>query len=178
MIPNAALAAMLIAVGIKLAHPSEFRHMLVLGKDQFLIFVVTIVVTLLEDLLLGIAAGIIVKIVLHLLNGAGAKELFSNPAKLSHQDGNFFLEIEKPAVFTNLLKIRKVLKEVPKSANLQINMKNSKLVDHTVMVNIEAMKEDFERAGGKLTIIGLENHKGISDHKLSTKKINLESRTT
>lgn len=38
MIPNAALAAMLISVGIKLAHPKEFIHTFQVGKEQLAIF--------------------------------------------------------------------------------------------------------------------------------------------
>lgn len=69
MIPNAALAAMLISVGIKLAHPKEFIHTFQIGKEQLAIFLITIVFTLVEDLLVGIAAGVVLKMILHLAQG-------------------------------------------------------------------------------------------------------------
>jgi len=68
MIPNAALAAMLITVGIKLAHPKEFINTFRIGKEQLAIFLITIVFTLVEDLLVGIAAGVVLKMILHLIN--------------------------------------------------------------------------------------------------------------
>lgn len=64
-IPRAALAAVLIYVGWRLCEPRVFRRILSVGKDQLLIFAVTIAVTLLyTDLLIGIAAGMLTKVVL------------------------------------------------------------------------------------------------------------------
>ena len=177
MIPNAALAAMLVAVGIKLAHPNEFTHMFKLGKDQLLIFVVTILVTLLEDLLIGIAAGIVVEMILHLMNGASVKSLFSNPAKISFQNGLYYLNVTEPAVFTNLPKVKRLLDQVPKSGKLVMNLGDALLVDHTVMVNLETLKEDFQKSGGELKITGLENHRPVSDHKLCTRKLSIQNNT-
>src|SRR5690606_3799439 len=75
-IPNAALAAMLIFAGYRLAAPKQFLHVYHIGVEQLAIFLVTIVVTLAEDLLLGIAAGIGVKFIFHLINGASPGSLF------------------------------------------------------------------------------------------------------
>ena len=63
MIPNTALAAMLITVAFKLAHPMELVHIFKIGKEQLGIFLVTIFFTLFEDLLLGIFAGMLVKMI-------------------------------------------------------------------------------------------------------------------
>ena len=56
LIPNAALAAMLIAVGIQISSSQEFIHMLKVGPEQLAIFITTIFFTLAKDLLVGIAA--------------------------------------------------------------------------------------------------------------------------
>lgn len=62
-IPLAALAAMLIFTGYRLASPKEFYKTYKIGIEQFIRFLVTILVTLATDLLLGIAAGILYKTV-------------------------------------------------------------------------------------------------------------------
>jgi MFS superfamily sulfate permease-like transporter len=63
LIPNASLAAILIATGYKLAKPSLFKEHYEKGYDQLLPFVITIVVMLLTDLLKGVGAGLIVSII-------------------------------------------------------------------------------------------------------------------
>ena len=54
MIPNSALAAMLLFVGYKLTHPKEYIRMWKIGIDQFIIFVATVIITLSTDLLIGV----------------------------------------------------------------------------------------------------------------------------
>ena len=75
-IPLAALGAMLVFTGFRLASPQEFIHMYHVGKEQFIIFVSTVIGVLATDLLMGIAIGIGINILLHLKNGAPAGSLF------------------------------------------------------------------------------------------------------
>jgi MFS superfamily sulfate permease-like transporter len=171
MIPNAALAAMLIAVGIKLAHPKEFIHTFQIGKEQLAIFLVTIIVTLLEDLLIGIAAGMLLKIIIHLFNGASIKSLFRVPVEISFNEDQYVVTIEKSALFTNYLAIKSRLDSIPAGFNVTIDLEKTKLTDHTVLENLEHFKHDYESSGGKVEIIGLDNHKALSDHHLSARKL-------
>ncbi len=62
-IPNASLAAVLIMTGYKLTQLSLFKQLYKKGWDQFLPFVVTIVVMLLTDLLKGVGAGLVVAVI-------------------------------------------------------------------------------------------------------------------
>ena len=62
MIPNAALAALLIAVAYRLASPHEFFKTYKIGAEQLTIFIITIIVILSTDLLVGVGAGISRKI--------------------------------------------------------------------------------------------------------------------
>lgn len=62
LIPNSSLAAILIMTGYKLTKISLFKKELKMGKEQFLPFIVTIVVMLLTDLLKGVGAGIVVAV--------------------------------------------------------------------------------------------------------------------
>ncbi len=61
-IPLAALAAMLVYTGCRLAHPREFVRAWKAGPEGFAGFATTVLVTVAVDLLAGIAAGALVEI--------------------------------------------------------------------------------------------------------------------
>lgn len=63
LIPNACLAAILIMTGFKLTKFSIFKEQWKFGYEQFIPFIVTIVVMLITDLLKGVCAGLIVAVI-------------------------------------------------------------------------------------------------------------------
>lgn len=170
MIPNAALAAMLITVGIKLAHPKEFIHTFKIGKEQLAIFLVTIFFTLFEDLLVGIAAGIFLKMIIHLINGTPISSFFKAPTEVSFEGNEYLVTISKSAIFTNFLGIKRKLEEIPYGFNVTIDLNETKLVDHSVMENLEHFKHDYEANEGTVSIIGLDSHMPLSNHPLASRK--------
>lgn len=159
MIPNAALAAMLIYVGFKLAHPKEFIHMWKLGKTQFVVFVATVILTLATDLLIGVAAGILLKFLFTFLNGAKGKEIFRSKTTYEEDEEHVQLVSESSLVFSNLIHFKKKLKELPKGKNISVDLSHCKLVDHTTMSALLDLQHEYREAGVQFEIIGLENHK-------------------
>ncbi|GAB2638116.1 SulP family inorganic anion transporter [Emticicia sediminis] len=170
LIPNTALAAMLITVGIKLTHPREFVQTFKIGKEQLAIFLVTIFFTLFEDLLVGIGAGMLLKILIHLYHGASVTALFKAPVVVSFTDDTYLVEIDKAAIFTNYLGIKTKLEAIPPGFNVIIDLKETKLVDHSVMENLHHFEHDYKVNGGTVSIIGLETHKPVSEHHLAARK--------
>ena len=170
LIPNTALAAMLITVGIKLAHPSEFIQTFKIGKEQLAIFLVTIFFTLFEDLLVGIAAGMLLKIIIHIFHGAPISSLFIAPVVVSFTDKEYLVEIDKSAIFSNYLGIKIKLDAIPPGFKVTIDLKNTKLIDHSVMENLHHYEHDYTQNGGSVHIIGLEEHLPVSNHSLSARK--------
>lgn len=170
LIPNTALAAMLITVGLKLAHPREFIHIFQIGKEQLAVFLVTIFFTLFEDLLVGIAAGMALKIIIHLLHGAPLSSLFKAPAAVSFEGDRYLVEIEKAAVFTNFLGIKSKLEAIPQGMHVTIDLSGTRLVDHSVMENLHHFQHDYTAAGGMVEIIGLDEHRALSGHHLAARK--------
>ncbi len=174
LIPNAALAAMLIGVGIKLASPKEFGRMAKIGPEQLVIFTTTIIVTLATDLLVGIGVGILVKLITQFILGAPLSSMFKARVK-DHGDR---MEVLGAAVFSNWLGINKALSSKSLSQNLVLDLSRCNVVDHTVMENLHHLHRDFEIAGGHLNIIGLEEleHTSKSKHELSARKRPKDSR--
>jgi len=170
LIPNCALAAMLISVGIKLAHPKEFSHMLHIGKEQLAIFLVTIFFTLFEDLLVGIFAGMLLKMLIHIYNGAPISAFFTTPVAVSFDDGHYILKLQKAAVFTNYIRLKDKMDAIPPGLKVTIDASEVKLIDHSVMENIHQFEKEYIAHGGECEIIGLDQLKPLSNHAMATRK--------
>jgi hypothetical protein len=170
-IPLAALAAMLMVTGYKLASPKEFAKTRRAGKEQLLIFIATILFTLATDLLVGIAAGILVKIIIHLINGVPFKSLFKPFLNVEIIDNDHYvIDVEHSAIFSNYIGLKKQLDAMPRNKQITIDFTNVKLVDHSVMENIHDMADKYNQDGGNFIIKGLHNHKALSDHPHATMK--------
>ena len=165
-IPLAALAAMLIFTGYRLASPKEFFKTFLVGKEQLAIFLVTIFVTLSTDLLLGIGAGILTKFVFHLYFGLPLKSAFKPIFRVDQPEENVYhVDVFHSAVFVNYIQLKKKLNELPKKVKIVIDFDNCKIVDHTVLENLHQYKIDYEHDGGIFEITGLEQHKKLSKHE-------------
>ena len=175
MIPNAALAAMLISVGVKLAHPKEFTHMYKIGPEQLAIFLTTIFFTLFEDLLIGIASGMALKMVLHVLRGASWKSLFKAAIVVEEDGDEVNIHLQEAAVFSNYMAIKSRLATIPQGKHVFIDFTKLTLIDHSVMENLHHFIEDYTNAGGQVTLVGLEEMKAVSSHPLAARKAIIKS---
>ena len=165
-IPLAALAAMLVYTGFRLAHPSEFLHVYKIGREQLAIFVTTIIAVLATDLLIGIAIGIALKMVIHLCNGVSPKS-FLKPSLDIEDDGESTVRViaKESLVFSNWIAFRRRIQEVGIGAarSMELDFSQTHLVDHSTMENLDELKQDFADAGLSLHIIGLDEMKPFSD---------------
>lgn len=165
LIPKAALAALLIGVGIKLAHPREFIHMFQIGKEQLLVFLVTIIFTLATDILVGIAAGVLAEMIVLLLSGASLSSLFKAQAEVAFLDNRYEVTVSRAAVFTNFLAIRNKLESIPASSHITIRFENDRIIDYSAMEQFVIFKTRYEREGGSVVIEGADNHKALRKKK-------------
>jgi MFS superfamily sulfate permease-like transporter len=169
-IPLAALAAMLIFTGVRLASPHEFVKTWKIGREQLVVFVTTTVVTITTDLLVGVAAGIVVKMLIHLINGASIKGLFRPEIKEELQGDKVILHIKHAAVFTNYLSIKRWLTKHSEAKHVVVDFEETHLIDHTVMEKLHELEEEQKRAGRHFELAGLHKHKKLSEHPLAARK--------
>ncbi|GDY07906.1 sulfate transporter [Planctomycetia bacterium] len=177
-IPLAALAAMLVYTGFRLAHPREFLHVYHVGKEQLLIFVCTLVGVLATDLLIGIVIGIAVKFAVHLINGVPVRSLFKPYLDLEEAgDQTYRVRAYGSAVFSNWIPFKRQLEDIglAQRNNLIIDLSDTKLVDSSVMEKLHEMQRDFEQEGLSLTISGLDLHRQLSEHEFATRKRSLKA---
>lgn len=167
-IPLAALGAMLVFTGYRLASPKVFRETYKVGKEQLLIFVTTLIVTLATDLIIGIFSGILVKLVIHLFAGASLPSLFSSRVEVTKGTNNdFTVKVNNAVVFSNYLSLKNKLDSIPSGSSLTLDLSKAKLIDHTVMEHLHHYEEDYVRSGGEFKINGLEKFNSWSSHPLS-----------
>ncbi|MDV7211909.1 SulP family inorganic anion transporter [Azotobacter beijerinckii] len=170
MIPNAALAALLIAVGYRLASPHEFFKVYRIGVEQLVIFLVTVLVTLSTDLLVGVGAGIVTKMAFNLAHRVPLGNFFKARYECSESQGECLIKVQGSAIFSNLLGFKKLFSQLDRSGNVTIDFSAAHLVDHTFMEFLTHLGEEFEHAGGALLTVGFERFKPFSDHPLAARK--------
>jgi MFS superfamily sulfate permease-like transporter len=170
-IPLAALGAMLIYTGTRLASPSEFIKTYRIGPEQLLLFVTTLVVTLATDLLVGVGVGMLLKLALHIKNGAPLRSLFRARIDVTEEDGAVVLRIHDAAVFSNYLGLKSRLDAVDAAApRVILDFERTQLVDHTVVEKLDHLVDDWKRAGRSLELRGLHDHEPISSHALAARR--------
>lgn len=172
-IPLAALAALLVFTGYRLASPRAFKEAYEVGPEQLLIFLVTIIVTLTSDLLIGVAAGIATKFTMHLLCGVPPTSLFR--AKITVTDdgaGNVYVQVNDSAIFSNFLSLKRQLEKITGAKILQVDLSKAKVVDHTVMERLHEYSEEYTHQNkGVCLITGLSSHTRASRHPFSAGKL-------
>ncbi len=173
-IPLAALAGMLIVVGIRLASPTHFFHSWEVGPEQFVIFSATCVVTLATDLLVGVGTGIVLEaLALVFLHGASLKTLFKSELHLEDDEAGSLLKVRGGLSFISHQKlIAKASQAVGSKSSkpdqkLVIDFSEARFVDHTSLERLNTFK--ITRASLKMEIQGLDQMKATSVHKLASR---------
>ncbi|GJM64036.1 SulP family inorganic anion transporter [Persicobacter diffluens] len=171
IIPNAALAAMLVYTGFKLASPTEFKKINSVGLDQISQFLTTLVVTLLTDLLVGVAAGIALKIAIELVQGVKVREMFDLKTQVAAAEDGMVIKFSGVASFINYLKFKTLIDAQPKNQKIVLDFSEAYFIDHTFLNNIHNIQNKFTKEGGELIKAGFENHHFQSKHHLSTRRL-------
>lgn len=177
LIPTAALAAMLVYTGFRLASPKDFIGTYRIGREQLAIFMTTIIVTLATDLLIGIGAGIALKIVVHYFNGVSWGDFLRIHYDATElPDGTHIIRLRNAVVFSNWLKLRALLEQygLNPRKDLELDLYETSYVDHSVVERLHLAEHDFEDKGLHLRLVGLEGHQRLSSHPLSAIKRGLQ----
>lgn len=175
MVPLAALAAILVFSGFKLTAPRQYSNTYSLGMEQLLFMVATLVITLFSNLLWGIVCGIIITLGIHILLARVPVAVFFRMAfkpgtkLVQKKDDSYELKIKGVANFLTLLRLNKLLEQVPKGTKLKINISTARLIDLTVLEHIDDFKRTHRMNGGKVKITGVEHHVASTSHRFALK---------
>ena len=170
-IPLSSLAALLVFTGFRLASPSEFAKTLSVGLDNFAVFVVTIIGVIATDLLVGVAIGIVVELLIHISRGLKPSNVFSLAYHVKQTDSQtYHIAVSGAAVFSNFISLKSLLADFPEQKTVFFDLTEADLIDHTVMEFIHHFAEEYNHAGGKCEIVGLDDHHSYSDHHLAVRR--------
>lgn len=170
-IPVAALSAMLVFTGYRLAAPAHFLGTYRVGLDQACIFGTTVIVTLATDLLLGVAAGVALELVIVLLAGAPLSALFkAHVAVEEKREDKVRISIGRAAIFSNYLRTKDALESLPLGKSLLVDLSSTRVVDHTFMEYLLHFKGEYERLGGSVHYVGMEGHRAASEHPAAMRR--------
>ena len=159
--------------GARLASPREFQNVFRIGKEQFVIFVSTLVGVLATDLLIGVGIGIVVKLAIHVLNGVPFRSMFKPYLVVESQaDGTSVIRAKDSAVFSNWIPFKRQIEQLglAQHSNLVVDLSETKLVDHSVMEKLHELQEEFEQEGLTLELTGLDSHRKFSEHEASARR--------
>ncbi|MEX1365299.1 MAG: hypothetical protein AB1Z98_19380, partial [Nannocystaceae bacterium] len=147
-IPLAALAAVLLHVGYKLAPISLFVRMFRRGWDQFVPFVVTVLAILLSDLLTGVAIGMGFS-VFYILRANLATPYFMHKMDMHEEDSRplVHIELSENVTFLNKASVNKALHQIPSGSRVQIDGSHATYIDRDVLELIEEFCEGAPSRG-------------------------------
>lgn len=182
-VPLAVLASILIFVGWKLCGPRVWKRMAGIGLEQFGVFLITLLVTVSTDLLVGIAVGVLVKLLMDLsliglanrINGhpplgsfaSRFAALFQNPVGRTELNNDVYeVYFEQALHCFNLFHVIRELQKLPKGTKtLRLHFSaTANLVDHTSVETVFHYLEDYKLNGVVIEMIGWERFMPLSEH--------------
>ena len=154
LIPLAALAAVLLIVGYKLAKPSMIIGMWKKGSNEFIPFAVTVLGIVLTDLLMGIALGLVVAIVSILWDN------FKVPYKFdirNYKAGDpIKIEFSEVVSFLNKASIQQTLDTIPPKTSVVLDASQTLRMHPDVNEIIEEFQVNAATKDITLELIGFE----------------------
>ena len=174
-VPLCAFAILLVYTGFKLASPAVFKQIYNQGTEQLIFFVGTMILTLYTNLLIGLLGGSLLVMISHMLLAKESipsffKMIYNSGSNLFiKSDGSYDLKIKGIANFLGILKVDKLVSQIPSGADVSIDLSETKLVGLTYMDYLVDYLKIQKNSGGNVVIKGLDSHVSSSTHNRALK---------
>jgi len=159
-IPLSVLAAVLLMVGYKLAKPSLFKKMYLLGWKQWIPFVVTVVGIVFTDLLTGIVLGLSIGILVILIKSY-QNSFFLHKEGEDVDDGRIKMTLAEEVTFFNKGAILKELDNLPEDSYLELDVRKTRYLDNDI---IEILEDFAFKAHDRKITIKLISERGVVEN--------------
>ena len=174
-VPLCAFAILLVHTGFKLASPAVFKQVYNQGIEQLVFFIATMVLTLYTNLLVGLLGGSILVLITHMLLAKVPVHQFFNLVYKSRTklirlpEGGYNLKVRGVANFLCILKIDKLVGQIPSSTDVNIDLSEARLVDMSFMDYLVEFLKKQRETGGNVYISGLEDHTSSTTYNRALK---------
>jgi MFS superfamily sulfate permease-like transporter len=145
-IPTSALAAILVYTGYKLVNLAIIRTLREYGILEVFIYLATLVMIVVTDLLTGVITGI----VLALLKTLRALSRLSIRTEADLKAGRVKLILDGALTFYHVPKLASILEKLPSHTSLEIDVQHVTYMDHACL----ELLASWEKRGGELHIRG------------------------
>ncbi len=153
MIPLAALAAVLILTGYKLAKISIFKDSWNNGKYQWWPFIITVLAVVFTDLLTGVGIGLVAS-AFAILRG-NMRNAYYFQKKEYHEGDIITIKLSQEVSFLNKAAIKMTLENLPENSKVVIDATDTAYIDFDVLESIgEFAKEKAELKNIRVTLKG------------------------
>jgi carbonic anhydrase/SulP family sulfate permease len=162
-IPLAALAAILVATGFKLASPKLFVQMAKGGRAQFIPFLITVLAIVFTDLLIGVIIGLAVSLIF-VLNSNFRRGM--TIIKEEHVGGIVNrVELANQVSFLNRAALMRTLSNFGHGEQVVIDARTTDYIDPDIYGLIQTFRDEIAPAHGVIvSLIGFKNHYRLADH--------------
>ncbi len=127
LIPKAALAAILIYTGYKLANVALLKEQFIKGMNAFIPFAVTVVAIILSNLLVGVVIGIVVGLIFVL------KSSFKLSVVVVNEGSDYLFRFGEQVQFFNKAAVKRNLERLPDNAKVIFDFTNNSIIDPDIM---------------------------------------------
>jgi MFS superfamily sulfate permease-like transporter len=168
MIPTASLAAILVYTGWKLVNPKAVKALLPYGKSEVAIFLATMGMIVLTDLLTGVLTGLGLS-VLKLLYNFSHLDMVVEGDEINKRTT---IRLKGAATFLRLPKLATALERVSPGTDLHVKLERLSYIDHACLDLLMNWEKQHEATGGTLTIDwdSLEARFGRAQHTTSPRE--------
>jgi len=161
LIPIAALAAILLYTGWKLAHPSFLQHVWRQGWRRFVPFLVTVIAILVTDLLVGIGIGLVVGFAFVLIEhqrSTGYSIVSPKGAVLTR------LRLNDAVSFLHKASLAAKLEAMPPGSRIEIDGRFTRHLDHDVLELIHEFKDTARSRNIDYRLVGIPDSTIMPSH--------------
>lgn len=148
-IPLSCLAAILIVIGFKLAKPKTFKTVFREGWSQFIPFIVTVLLVIFEDLLIGIAAGTVIGL------GFVVYTNFQSVVSVERNGKSVLIRFSKDVTFLNKARLKEELMNLHEGDVVVVDTTQAFFIDHDIRNMLHEFRDGAPEKHIKVEIQGI-----------------------